>query len=105
MNPVKAKTILKMKAWTWGDEPEKWNYINLKSRRKIKKKKGVKFVYKAEVIEWHRTGYKMFEKEISFSTIRNLYQNKQINKIQKVNTDWDILKAKVFLEDSIKGVK
>lgn len=88
MSPIKARTVLKIQYHTLSGEPEKWNYWNLKSRRKIKKSKRVKFIYKVEAIEWRRFEYKIFEKDVSFNTIRRLHQSKTTNKIQKVDTDW-----------------
>jgi len=98
MKPLSANTIISIKkSHTLG---EKCDYYYLKSRKKIKKKKSIKFIYEVEILEWSWVikNYKLLNKEISFNTIRSLYQNKKPGTIKKLNTNWDVLKAKILLD-------
>lgn len=99
MKPLSAGTVLNIKKpHVLGTINEYWN---LKSRRKIKKKHGVKFIYEVEMVEWDtlRNKYILQNKEISFHSIRSLYQDKHPYQIQKTNENWDVLKAKIFLQE------
>lgn len=47
-------SIIKHKAFTWGNEPTKFSYIYLKSRKKFGSKRKFKFVFEVESLEYKR---------------------------------------------------
>lgn len=104
MKPLKAGTILTFKIFTWGEDAERFNYLYLKSRRKIRKKGKIKFFYTVEKIEWDilSKSYEHKDIQVSFHSIRSLFQNKKPYEVKKLNENWDVLLTKLYLSPDIK---
>ncbi len=109
MKIVSAKTIIKYQgqrmynSWDRSHEAEtRWSYIHLKTRKKIKKKKGVAFIYDADILEWnaHMNKYTYVSQTITLHAIRSMFQNKMPDKVMySSNENWNVLCAKHFLTE------
>jgi hypothetical protein len=65
---MSVKTCFKYRRWNKYEEVPDWNYVLLKTR----KKKGDKYYYEAEFLEWH---YNKYEYKNTF------FSSSQLNKI------------------------
>lgn len=99
---MQAKTCFKYKRWNSYEEEPNWNYVLLKTR----KKKGDKYYYEAEHIEWYRNSYKHTNTIFSSSQLNKIlseYSGTKYSRYTKKQfeyfnaEEWDFIIAKILL--------
>lgn len=78
-----------------------WSYMYLKSRKKIKKKNGVNFIYEYEGFEWDSYKGKYIYNEkgfVSIHALRSMSANKLPGSVMFIKGDeWNALFARLML--------
>lgn len=96
MKPYKVGMCFRYKVKRWNRHDERFDYYKLLRRKKIKKKKGVLFLYDVEgweYIDWKKE-YKAVNKTMTIHQIRSEHMNNTT--FEKMNSD--NLDAAVALE-------
>ncbi len=97
-----AKTCFKYKRWSNYEKEPNWSYVLLKTR----KKKGDKYYYDADFVEWSYNSYKHTNTVFSSSQLNKIlseysgtkysrYQNKEFEYFPI--EEWDFVIAKTLL--------
>jgi len=97
-----AKTCFKYKRWSRYEEEPQWSYVLLKTR----KKKGDKYYYDVQHIEWWYNSYKQTDTIFSSSQLNKILSEYSGTKYSKYHhkkfeylpiEEWDSIIAKILL--------